>query len=270
MWCYLLWVKEARNEYWDNEKHPIDNGQQTRGAITQIAFQACCFSSPTNDIPAHNSPFPFLLLHTWTCQTQSIFKEVYLKGFHIQLCILTYKRSTGKIQELRAELNSDKRDPKHQRKKTVMKKIVANMTMGNDMSPLFPDILNVMNVPILEIKKMVYLYLINYARSKPDMAMMAMTTFIKVSSTQLHRKDKDSKTVYYNRMSKIPIRLFVLWLFVPWAIFKSRRLWISLLTLSDTVSGIVILMSGRQLLFVLANYTCMTTFWSRANTLSTC
>ncbi|CDS14054.1 hypothetical protein LRAMOSA06225 [Lichtheimia ramosa] len=85
----------------------------------------------------------------------------------------------GKIQELRAELNSDKRDPKHQRKKTVMKKIVANMTMGNDMSPLFPDILNVMNVPILEIKKMVYLYLINYARSKPDMAMMAMTTFIK-------------------------------------------------------------------------------------------
>ncbi|ORY98987.1 putative beta-adaptin [Syncephalastrum racemosum] len=85
----------------------------------------------------------------------------------------------GKIQELRAELTSEKRDPKHLRKKTVMKKIVANMTMGNDMSPLFPDILNVMNVPILEIKKMVYLYLINYARSKPDMAMMAITTFIK-------------------------------------------------------------------------------------------
>ncbi|CAO3636753.1 unnamed protein product [Cunninghamella blakesleeana] len=60
-----------------------------------------------------------------------------------------------------------------------MKKIVANMTMGNDMSSLFPDILNVMNVPILEIKKMVYLYLINYARSKPDMAMMAITMFIK-------------------------------------------------------------------------------------------
>ncbi|KAF1804939.1 hypothetical protein FB192DRAFT_1259457, partial [Mucor lusitanicus] len=53
----------------------------------------------------------------------------------------------GKIQELRAELTSEKRDQKHQRKKTVMKKIVANMTMGNDMSPLFPDILNVMQVP---------------------------------------------------------------------------------------------------------------------------
>lgn len=61
-----------------------------------------------------------------------------------------------------------------------MKKIVANMTMGNDMSPLFPDILNVMQVPVLEIKKMVYLYIINYARTKPDMAVMAISMFIKV------------------------------------------------------------------------------------------
>lgn len=63
-----------------------------------------------------------------------------------------------------------------------MKKIVANMTMGNDMSPLFPDILNVMQVPVLEIKKMVYLYIINYARTKPDMAVMAISMFIKVNS----------------------------------------------------------------------------------------
>ena len=88
----------------------------------------------------------------------------------------------GKIQELRAELTSEKRDQKHQRKKTVMKKIVANMTMGNDMSPLFPDILNVMQVPVLEIKKMVYLYIINYARTKPDMAVMAISMFIKVQN----------------------------------------------------------------------------------------
>lgn len=53
--------------------------------------------------------------------------------------------------------------------------------MGNDMSPLFPDILNVMQVPVLEIKKMVYLYIINYARTKPDMAVMAISMFIKVN-----------------------------------------------------------------------------------------
>ena len=61
-----------------------------------------------------------------------------------------------------------------------MKKIVANMTMGNDMSPLFPDVISCMQVPVLEVKKMVYLYLINYAKSKPDMALLAVNTFVKV------------------------------------------------------------------------------------------
>lgn len=61
-----------------------------------------------------------------------------------------------------------------------MKKIVANMTMGNDMSPLFPDVLSCMQVPVLEVKKMVYLYLVNYAKTKPDMAIMAVNSFVKV------------------------------------------------------------------------------------------
>ena len=64
----------------------------------------------------------------------------------------------------------------------AMKKIVANMTMGNDMSPLFPDVLSCMHVPVLEVKKMVYLYLVNYARTKPDMAIMAVNSFVKVFS----------------------------------------------------------------------------------------
>ncbi|RHZ77649.1 hypothetical protein Glove_174g178 [Diversispora epigaea] len=85
----------------------------------------------------------------------------------------------GKIQELRTELNSEKKDKQHSKKKIVLKKIVANMTMGNDMSPLFPDVINCMRIPVLEIKKMVYLYLINYSRTKPDMAEMAIPTFIK-------------------------------------------------------------------------------------------
>ncbi|CAG8650525.1 6762_t:CDS:2, partial [Paraglomus brasilianum] len=84
-----------------------------------------------------------------------------------------------KIQELRAELNSDKKDKQHVKKKTVLKKIVANMTMGNDMSPLFADVVDCMKIPVLEIKKMVYLYLINYSRSKPDMAAKAVDAFVK-------------------------------------------------------------------------------------------
>ncbi|CAG8803215.1 2531_t:CDS:2, partial [Gigaspora rosea] len=85
----------------------------------------------------------------------------------------------GKIHELRTELNSEKKDKQHTKKKTVLKKIVANMTMGNDMSALFPDVINCMQIPVLEIKKMVYLYFINYSRTKPDIAVMAIPTFMK-------------------------------------------------------------------------------------------
>ncbi|CAG8651960.1 561_t:CDS:2, partial [Cetraspora pellucida] len=53
------------------------------------------------------------------------------------------------------------------------------MTMGNDMSSLFPDVINCMQISVLEIKKMVYLYLINYSRTKPDLAVMAIPTFLK-------------------------------------------------------------------------------------------
>ena len=32
----------------------------------------------------------------------------------------------------------------------------------------------------LELKKLVYLYLMNYAKNQPDMAIMAVNTFVKV------------------------------------------------------------------------------------------
>lgn len=34
----------------------------------------------------------------------------------------------------------------------------------------------------LELKKLVYLYLMNYAKSQPDMAIMAVNSFVKVSA----------------------------------------------------------------------------------------
>ena len=63
----------------------------------------------------------------------------------------------GKVAELRLELNSSggKKDKTFSTKKIALKKIVANMTMSNnDMVALFPDIVAVMGVPSLEIKKM--------------------------------------------------------------------------------------------------------------------
>ena len=35
----------------------------------------------------------------------------------------------------------------------------------------------------LELKKLVYLYLINYAKTQPDLAIMGVNTFVKVHKT---------------------------------------------------------------------------------------
>ncbi|EPQ61811.1 Beta-adaptin [Blumeria graminis f. sp. tritici 96224] len=49
------------------------------------------------------------------------------------------------------------------------------MTMSNnDMVALFPDIVACMELPSLEIKKMCFLFLVNYARIKPDIALKAL------------------------------------------------------------------------------------------------
>ena len=71
--------------------------------------------------------------------------------------LLFRRMEQGKVAELRAELNSmgGKKDKNFSSKKIALKKIVANMTMSNnDMVALFPDIIAVMGLPSVEIKKM--------------------------------------------------------------------------------------------------------------------
>ncbi|VVC32529.1 Armadillo-type fold,Beta-adaptin appendage, C-terminal subdomain,Clathrin/coatomer adaptor, adaptin- [Cinara cedri] len=81
----------------------------------------------------------------------------------------------GEIFELKSELNSDKKE----KKREAVKKVIASMTVGKDVSALFPDVVNCMQTDNLELKKLVYLYLMNYAKSNPDMAIMAVNTFVK-------------------------------------------------------------------------------------------
>lgn len=60
--------------------------------------------------------------------------------------------------------------------------MIAAMTVGKDVSTLFPDVVNCMQTDNLELKKLVYLYCINYAKTQPDLAIMAVNTFVKVPS----------------------------------------------------------------------------------------
>lgn len=48
-------------------------------------------------------------------------------------------------------------------------------------SALFSDVINCMQTDNLELKKLVYLYLMNYAKTQPDLAIMAVNTFVKVN-----------------------------------------------------------------------------------------
>uniref|UniRef100_A0A8C9Z135 AP complex subunit beta n=1 Tax=Sander lucioperca TaxID=283035 RepID=A0A8C9Z135_SANLU len=81
----------------------------------------------------------------------------------------------GEIFELKAELNNEKKE----KRREAVKKVIAAMTVGKDVSSLFPDVVNCMQTDNLELKKLVYLYLMNYAKSQPDMAIMAVNSFVK-------------------------------------------------------------------------------------------
>ncbi|CAH0479306.1 unnamed protein product [Peronospora belbahrii] len=53
------------------------------------------------------------------------------------------------------------------------------MTVGKDVSMLFTDVVNCIQTADTQLKKLVYLYLINYAKSNPDLTILAVNTFVK-------------------------------------------------------------------------------------------
>ncbi|KAL4921812.1 adaptin N terminal region-domain-containing protein [Aspergillus aurantiobrunneus] len=83
----------------------------------------------------------------------------------------------GETFELRAGLVSQYA---YERKEAIQKTIMA-MTLGKDVSALFPDVLKNIATTDLEQKKLVYLYLMNYAKSHPDLCILAVNTFVQDS-----------------------------------------------------------------------------------------
>jgi AP-1 complex subunit beta-1 len=84
----------------------------------------------------------------------------------------------GELHELRMELHSTDRTTKVD----AVKKVIASMTVGKDVSTLFTDVLNCVQTGNIELKKLVYLYLINYAKSQPELTLLAVNTFVKDAS----------------------------------------------------------------------------------------
>eukprot|EP00300_Choanocystis_sp_HF-7_P036445 c52291_g1_i1.p1 GENE.c52291_g1_i1~~c52291_g1_i1.p1 ORF type:complete len:906 (+),score=209.44 c52291_g1_i1:57-2774(+) len=81
----------------------------------------------------------------------------------------------GEIPELKEELL----EADEGKRKEAVKKVIAAMTIGKDVSPLFMNVISCMQTQNIEMKKLVYLYLMNYAKSQPDLAILAVNTFVK-------------------------------------------------------------------------------------------
>lgn len=66
---------------------------------------------------------------------------------------------------------------KYERKDSI-KRVIQAMTVGKDVSSLFPDVLKNIATYDIEQKKLVYLYLMNYAKSHPELCVLAVNTFV--------------------------------------------------------------------------------------------
>lgn len=82
--------------------------------------------------------------------------------------------SKGELGELRNGLVS----AYPQTRKDAIKKTIQQMTLGKDMSTLFPDVLKNIATNDVEQKKLVYLYVMNYAELHPELCILAVNTFI--------------------------------------------------------------------------------------------
>lgn len=87
----------------------------------------------------------------------------------------TLNKKLGETYELKAELNSDVPLVR----KEAIKKVIASMTIGKDVGGLFPDVLKCIQTTDVELKKLVYLYLMMHATGHADLVVLAVNTFCK-------------------------------------------------------------------------------------------
>ena len=68
------------------------------------------------------------------------------------------------------------KDSDDKRRRDIIKKVIAYMTLGIDVSRLFTEMVMAVATKDLVIKKMVFHFLCTYASEKPDMAIMCINT----------------------------------------------------------------------------------------------
>ncbi|XBW37237.1 hypothetical protein QEN19_002820 [Hanseniaspora menglaensis] len=67
-----------------------------------------------------------------------------------------------------------------QTRKDAVRRVIEQMTLGKDMSILFPDIVKNMGInnDDIELKKLIYLFIINYSLVKPEFMILVINSFL--------------------------------------------------------------------------------------------
>ena len=83
----------------------------------------------------------------------------------------------GETHELKEELNSESKE----KQKNAIKKVIASMTVGRDVSSLFSDVTRLISTGPMDTKKLVYLYVMKTAKSQPVKAVLLAGSFVRDS-----------------------------------------------------------------------------------------
>lgn len=84
----------------------------------------------------------------------------------------------GEVNELRLLLRAVSLERDTNKKRDVIKKVIAYMTLGIDVSRLYPEMVKASRTDDMVMKKMIYLYLTNYAEQNSELAILAINTFL--------------------------------------------------------------------------------------------
>ncbi|KAF7625922.1 AP-3 complex subunit beta [Meloidogyne graminicola] len=79
----------------------------------------------------------------------------------------------GKFNDLKVMLDSNKENVKVD----AMRRIINMVARGKDVSDLFPAVVKNVAAKNLELKKLVYVYLVRYAEEQQDLALLSISTF---------------------------------------------------------------------------------------------
>ena len=92
---------------------------------------------------------------------------------------VTIEHKKGEVNELKTSLRNPAIDRDPEKKREVIKRVIAYMTLGIDVSKLFSEMIMAVATKDHVVKKMVYLYICTYAPSHPELSLLAINTFQK-------------------------------------------------------------------------------------------